>query len=74
MTLFPEQTQSQVYGYERGQVGGGMDLGSGIRMCTLWSVECVINGDLLYSTENPTWWAAITCVGKESEKSGCVSL
>ena len=63
--------RKQTYGYQRGQVGGGvgeMDWGFGIGICPLWYMEWLVNGDLLYSPENPTQYSVIIYMGKESEK------
>ena len=37
-----------------------------IGICTLWHMEWLANGDLLYSTENFTQYSVISYVGKES--------
>ena len=53
MNLFTQQKQThrlqkQTYGYQSGQVGGGMDRGFGIGICTVLYVKQTVNGDLLY--------------------------
>ena len=45
-----------------------MDWGFGVGTCTLWYMEWLANGDLLYSTENSTQYSVIIYMGKESEK------
>ena len=52
----------------RGQVWGRDGLGFGMGICTLWSVECLANRDLPYSTGDSTQYSVIIYVGKESEK------
>ena len=49
-------------------IGGGMDWGFGIGICTLQYMEWMFNGDLLYSIRNSTQYSVITYMGKESEK------
>ena len=48
--------------------GWEMDWGFGIGICTLKYMECLINGDLLYSTQNSTPNSVVIYVGKESER------
>ena len=57
-----------------GQGEGGMDWGFGIGICTLRSMECLANGDLMYSTENSVQYSVIIYLGKESEKNGYVYM
>ena len=45
-----------------------MDWGFGMGICTLWSVECLANRDLPYSTGDSPQDSVILYVGKESEK------
>ena len=72
MNLFSEQKQThrfwKTYGPQRGQFGGRMDRGCGIGRCTLWYMEWLANGDLLYSTGNSTQYSVMICVGKESKR------
>ena len=56
--------QKQTYGYQRGQVGGGIDWGFGVGICTL----LLVSGDLLYSTGNSTKYSVVTYTEKESGK------
>jgi len=44
-----------------------MDWGFGIGTCTLRYMECLVNRDLLYSTENYTQYSVMIHMGKESE-------
>ena len=45
-----------------------MDWRFGTGICTLTYIDCLVNGDLLYSTENSTQYSVIIYVGKESER------
>ena len=45
---------------------GGMDWGFGTGICTLWYMEWLDNGDLLYW--NSTQYSLVIYMGKESEK------
>ena len=45
-----------------------MDWGSEIGMFVVFYMEWIVNGDLLYNSENSTHLSVITCMGKESEK------
>ena len=54
--------------YLRGKGGGGVDWEFGIGTCTLFYMEWVVIGDLLYSTENSIQYSVINYMGKESEK------
>ena len=79
MNLFAEHKQThslwkQIYGNQKGQVEGGMDLGFGIGTGTLWYKEWLANGHRLYSTEKSTSYSMIIYMGKESEKNGCVYM
>ena len=47
----------QTYGYQRGEVAGGMDCRFGIGKCPLLYVEQMVNGALLHSTENSTQYS-----------------
>ena len=65
----------KTYGYQQGQVGGGMNWGFGIGICTLQYMERLANGDLLYSTKNSTQYSVITYAGKKSEiKQMCIHV
>ena len=74
MNLFAEQKQthrlwSQTYGYQKRQLGPGRDgLEVGTGICTVWYMEWLANGDLLYSTEDSTQYSVVISVGKESER------
>ena len=46
----------------------GLGFGSGT--CTLWSMEGLASGDLLYTTGNSSQYFVIIYMGKESEKEG----
>ena len=59
--------------YQGGQMGG-VDWGLGISLSILKHMEQLGNGDLLYITENSTHYSVIICVGKESERNGCVCM
>ena len=59
--------QKQTYGYQRAKAGGRDEWGVGIDICTL-CMEWMVNGDLLFSTENSTQYSVITYMGKEFEK------
>ena len=48
--------------------GGGMDWGVAIGIFTLWYMEELTKGDLLYSTGNTTQYPGIIYMGGESEK------
>ena len=70
MNLFAE-TDSQTlktYGYQRRQVRGWNGLGRGIGICTLWYMEWLANGDLVYCTGNSTQYSVIIYMWKQSEK------
>ena len=51
-----------------GMVEEGMDWGLETGIYTLWYMERLANGELLYSTGNSTKYSAIIYIGKESEK------
>ena len=55
---------------KKNKLNRGMDWGFGIGIGTLLYMAWMINGDLLYNTENPTQDSVITGTGKESEKEG----
>ena len=80
MNLFTEQKQThrqrkQNYGYHGEQVRGMMDWGFGVGIGTLYFLELLANGELQYSTGNPTHCSMIICMGKEYEKEWmCVSV
>ena len=40
----------------------------GTAMCTLWHIEWMVKGKLLYSTGKSTQYPVMTYTGKESEK------
>ena len=72
MNLFIKSKQThrlgkQIYGYQRGKVGGGINWETGIDIYTLLHIKWVTNKDLLYSTGNYTQYFIITYVGKESK-------
>ena len=50
------------------RLGGGMVWVFGIGMCTLLYMEWMVNGDLVYSTEDSTQYSLITYTRKESIK------
>ena len=49
-------------------VSGGVDWGFEMVICTLWCMENLANGDLLYSTGYSAQDSVIIYVGKESER------
>ena len=73
MNLFTKQKQihrlrKQIYGYQGGKVGGGINQEFGINRYTLPYIKKIMNKDLLYSTRNSTQYSVMTSVGKESKK------
>ena len=48
--------------------GRGMDWEPRIGISALLYIECIVNGDLLYGTENSSQYSMISYMGKESEK------
>ena len=46
-------------------LGGGMNWGFGIGICTLLYIEWIVNGDLLYSPEKSTQYSVITYMGMD---------
>ena len=52
-------------------MGGGLDrCGFGIGMCTVRSLACLADGDLLQSTGSATQYSVISYMSKEPEKEG----
>ena len=69
MNLFGKQKQThrlwkQTYGYERGQVGGGVDRGCVISIYTPRYMEWLANADLLHSTGSSTKYSVTIYMGK----------
>ena len=54
------------------RMGEGMDEGFGAVIRTLWYVEWLASGDLLYSIGNSTQYSVIIYMGKNLKKNGCV--
>ena len=47
----------------------------GIGICTLWYMELLASGDLLYSTENSTQYSVLIYMGEKNLKeNGCVYM
>ena len=63
-----QRFQNQTYSYQRGNVGGGMDLEVGIGIYMLLYTKLVGNNDLLYSLGKSIQCSVIIYMGKESEK------
>ena len=72
MNLFTKQKQThkfqqQTYGYQRGNVGGGINQEFGIKVYTLLHIKQITNRDLLYSLGNATQYCD-NLYRKKSEK------
>ena len=77
--IYAEQKQmhrfwKQTYCYQRGQVGKGVDWGFGTVICTLWYIECLANGELLYSTGNSPLYSVMVYMQRNLKKNGCVCM
>ena len=79
MNLFTKQKQThrlqkQTYGYQRGNVWGGINQEFGINIYTLLYIKQIINKDLLYGSGNSTQYSVTTIWAKNLKKNGYMHM